>query len=236
MQIAKKIIVPSLLLVFAANLITIIYLDEYFYRNRPRVPNPAAKQVYALDIHHGARVYVTRSEKLQFDYFPIVEPIVFCAAFLLNRYWKVLPRATPPVTSSKPTAPKFRALVIAVGGAWCLFIAGSTIGERLLIDLNGSIAGRSDANGPNRPGAIYTIIDSDGKPNTYVTGPTDASLPHDLPVGAKISKQKWHLSYVVDGRTLNTFPITFYGVLTGIGLSLLAFSATLAIQQHRAAS
>ncbi len=72
----------------------VLFLDGYYYRTRPREPDPKEARIYPQDvktIHHVARVYLTRTEKMPYEYFWL-----FCAAFavtayLLNERWKCLP-------------------------------------------------------------------------------------------------------------------------------------------------
>ena len=45
-----------------------IFLDEYFYRYRPREPELASGRVYPEVIHAGTRVYLTRIETFPFEY------------------------------------------------------------------------------------------------------------------------------------------------------------------------
>ena len=55
----------------------------------------------------------------------------------------------------------------------------------------------------------------------YQAGPNDHSLQRELPVGTEISKQKWALVYRINGTIVDDFPITCYGVVAGVGLTLL---------------
>ena len=66
--IVRKGIVILLLAVCFSTLGTTIYLDEHFYRTRPRAPQPDVGRVYPQWIHHGTLVYLTRIERAPFDY------------------------------------------------------------------------------------------------------------------------------------------------------------------------
>jgi hypothetical protein len=56
-------------------------LEEYYYRNRPRQPDPQSGQIYPQGVKSfsgASTVYVTRSEKMPFEYIQYVSPIL-CA-------------------------------------------------------------------------------------------------------------------------------------------------------------
>ncbi|MBC3883806.1 hypothetical protein [Undibacterium griseum] len=53
----------------------------------------------------------------------------------------------------------------------------------------------------------------------YSAGPTDQSLPRNLPVGAELKKEKWKLKFELNGKIINDFPIDFYIGLFVIGMS-----------------
>jgi hypothetical protein len=88
--VVRKAIVISLLTVCFGTLGTTIYLDEHFYRMRPRTPQTESGRIYPQWIHHGARVYLTRVETFPFEYSWYVFAISITAAYLLNRRWKIL--------------------------------------------------------------------------------------------------------------------------------------------------
>jgi hypothetical protein len=58
----------------------------------------------------------------------------------------------------------------------------------------------------------YLVRSDDGHEQSYVAGPTDASLERSLPVGTRLRKDRWSFSYEVNDRRV-WFPIVFYGVL-----------------------
>ena len=86
----------------------------------------------------------------------------------------------------------------------------STIGQRLNIEAKGTIVEREMGSGP-RHSTLYKIKQADGSLQTLLSGPTDASLPRDLPSGVYVEKQRWHLGYSIDGKYRVGFPIEFYG-------------------------
>ena len=86
----RKGIVISLLAVCFATLGSTIYLDEHFYRTRPRAPQPEVGRVYPQWIHHGTLVYLTRIERAPFEYSWYLFAICAAGAYLLNRRWKAI--------------------------------------------------------------------------------------------------------------------------------------------------
>jgi hypothetical protein len=67
-----KVIVITLIAFGFSTVGFINFLDEYFYRTRLRVADPKAGRIYAEDVKSSsgvARVYLTRTEKIPFDYF-----------------------------------------------------------------------------------------------------------------------------------------------------------------------
>jgi hypothetical protein len=83
----RKGIVIFFLTAFTGGLLTIMYLDEHFYRTAPRKPDPQSGRVCMRNIHGGAQVYLTRREALPFDYFELLS-IPFFAALFLEWRWK----------------------------------------------------------------------------------------------------------------------------------------------------
>jgi hypothetical protein len=63
----RRIVVPILLVCTFVTVFGMTFLEDYFYRTRPRMPDPIAARVYPEDVkgfEGVARVYLTRSEKL----------------------------------------------------------------------------------------------------------------------------------------------------------------------------
>ena len=81
----RRIAVPILLVCTFVTIFGMVSLEEYLYRTRPRSPDVTAGRVYAEDvksIQGVARVYLTRSEKLPFDWERIWSPILVGAGFI----------------------------------------------------------------------------------------------------------------------------------------------------------
>ena len=108
----------------------------------------------------------------------------------------------------------------------CLF-AGSEMFQRAKIDLNGRvISSESSCVQPlnNRCATEYVVETTSGDRKTYIAGPTDKALRRGLPVGTIVVKEKWSLSYAVNGVEINDFPFFYKGMLLlGIGLALLGY-------------
>lgn len=157
----RKTVVIGLIVLFLGSLGASIYLDDYFFRTRPRKPDLRSGRIYPQAIHHGALVYLTRTEALVFEYSWLAFPIFAVPAYLLNQRWKAF-RDSVDVSSGPPKRKQLRPIVIALFGSWCLFIAGLTMSDRLFTEIEGAIVARDDVNGYNRPGTIYTLRDPSG--------------------------------------------------------------------------
>ena len=78
----RKIIVPTLFVCVFLTVGGMIFLEEYFYRTRPRVPDPNTRRVYAENVKSSrsvARVYLTRTEKMPFDFMWYWSPVLVAA-------------------------------------------------------------------------------------------------------------------------------------------------------------
>jgi len=107
-----------------------------------------------------------------------------------------------------------------------LFFASCEVTARAGLDVSGTVVGSLTAcQQPqnNRCVTTYTLQPASGAGNTFVyqAGPNDASLQRDLLVRTEISKQKWALAYRINGRLIDDFPITFYGIVAAVGMALL---------------
>lgn len=107
-------------------------------------------------------------------------------------------------------------------GAILVVMSCSEIYARASIEINGTIINKEvvcQQPNNNRCVANYLLRSvSDESQLTYSAGPTNQSLSRDLPIGAKLKKNKWKLSYEVDEKVVDDFPITFYLGLLAIGL------------------
>jgi hypothetical protein len=104
--------------------------------------------------------------------------------------------------------------------------AGNEIYQRAAISLDGTVvSSKTSCVQPydNRCATAYVVERRDHTQSTYVAGPTDESLERRLPVRTVIRKKKWSLTYTVDARIVNDFPIGFYGGLMALGLLCALF-------------
>jgi hypothetical protein len=68
-----------------------IFLDENFYRTRPRQPELQSGRIYPEEIHGGTRVYLTRIETFPFEYSWYVCGTLVAITFVLNQRWRCFP-------------------------------------------------------------------------------------------------------------------------------------------------
>jgi len=117
------------------------------------------------------------------------------------------------------TQPRFNALLLIALLSW--MFAGKQIYQRAAIEVNGTIVSSATAciqPENNRCSSTYIVLSQSGESASYIVGPTDASLPRGLPRGTVINKSKWNLSYMVNGKPVDNFPIAFYLVIVLFGL------------------
>jgi hypothetical protein len=107
-----------------------------------------------------------------------------------------------------PAVILFFGLFILWGFGW------STLVARLRDSVDGTVVERRDIPSEGTPRYVseYTIKASDGSIKTYVAGPTDASLPRSLPVGTRLKKVPWQLSYEQDGQPVDERSMLFFYV------------------------
>lgn len=120
-----------------------------------------------------------------------------------------------------------RPLFLLIPAIWIFWSFGfQTVGERLWTEINGTIIESHDLPNTNVKGYVtqYIIREEDGQKKTYTTGPNDASLPKGFPLGTKIIKLRWHLSYEKNGHTVADFPIGFYSGMFGIAAGFVLWS------------
>ena len=90
---------------------------------------------------------------------------------------KMLARPLPPA-------------IFVLLGCGALYMSYVTFAGRLEIAVDGTILSRQAFTYYQRPHALYTVTASDGATRTFESGPSDASLPRDLPVGSHVTKRK----------------------------------------------
>lgn len=110
-----------------------------------------------------------------------------------------------------------------------------TVAKRLFAQVEGTVISRRDiafAPAPARYSTEYVVAGLDGQNYSYVAGPTDASLPRTIPVGASVKKLRWHWSYEQNGQLIDRFGWVFYGVVLAIGTIALAWSLRIRYEKN----
>lgn len=125
------------------------------------------------------------------------------------------------MTDGKNANPFLAFLIIGliVAGMAC-----SEIYERAALQVNALIVGREvvcQQPKNNRCVTNYSLKDTaDNSLHTYSAGPTEQALSTELKIGSSINKQRWYLSYEVNGKEVDDFPTLFY-----VGLLLMGIVA-----------
>jgi hypothetical protein len=98
--------------------------------------------------------------------------------------------------------------------AW--LFAGSEIYQRAAIELNGTVVSSETScmqPANNRCATQYIVEAPDRSRHTYIAGPTD--------------KDEWQLSYSINGREVNDFPVVFYSTILMLGLMCAVWGYTI---------
>jgi hypothetical protein len=96
MPTLRKLLLVTLIIVAFVLFLAFIALDPYYYSNRPREPHPESGRIYRERVKGTtgvADVYLTRLEKLPYEYAEWILVGLFCTVgtvCLLNQRWKVL--------------------------------------------------------------------------------------------------------------------------------------------------
>jgi len=109
---------------------------------------------------------------------------------------------------------------------FALLIFGlNTIAERAAIVVDGTIVSREtqcEQDNKSRCTTTYTLQSPRSQFKSYFGAQSnDQSLPLYFPDGTKIRKQKGKLSYEINGREVNDFPLIFYLLCALIGTALV---------------
>jgi hypothetical protein len=124
---------------------------------------------------------------------------------------------------------------LAVAVLLCLLaVPGWGMFRRATLEVNGRVVARHvECQQPknNRCVATYKLTHA-GRAFEYIAGPTDYDL-HDLPVGADIVKEKWNLSYAVDGRRIDDYPAVSSFVVFGLFLALVLIASSIAANTRK---
>ena len=118
-------------------------------------------------------------------------------------------------------------VILLLAACWIVWAFGiQTVGLRLQTEVSGQIVDRRfiPSIGAPRYSTEYTVRSANGSSSIYIAGPTDGYLPRNIPVGVEIRKQRWHLSYEMDGQLIDDFPMYFYAGILSVAVALLCWS------------
>lgn len=128
------------------------------------------------------------------------------------------------MTNVKPTALLLLSLWIFWGFGY------ETLAKRLSAHVEGTVISSREVAYPLAPARYsteYIVRGLNGQNQTYVAGPTDASLPRTIPVGTHVKKLPWHWSYEENGQLTDSFGWLFYSLVLAVGTSCLVWSVML---------
>lgn len=100
MRTFRKTIVITMAALAVMLFLSFIAMDRYYYSSRPRQPDPQSGRIYRERVKGFsgvADVYLTRMEKLPYDYAGSILTgygLLFFLAALLNQRWKVVRNLT----------------------------------------------------------------------------------------------------------------------------------------------
>ena len=104
----------------------------------------------------------------------------------------------------------------------------NTVGLRLGIELEGVVMSRQVIKPEwyqHGTATVYVVLGRDGNYEKYVAGANDGSLPRNLPLGAHIVKERWHLCYLINDKKICDFPMGFYAAFLSAAIVGVAWSA-----------
>ena len=138
------------------------------------------------------------------------------------------------MTDGKNTNPFLAFLII---GLTVTGMACSEIYERAALQVDGLIVGREvvcQQPKNNRCVTNYSLKHTaNNSLYTYSAGPTEQALSSELGVGTFVNKQRWHLSYEVNRKEVDDFPVLFYAGLLLIGLVAIGLWFLKAVSKSR---
>ena len=113
-------------------------------------------------------------------------------------------------------------VMFSLWGLLMIYSSVYTILSRAVIEVNGTIIeARKEPYFPDDPrwahlrntryACIYTIESSSGDDNIqYIAHQNDKTLAQDLPIGMKIEKKKWEITYKLNNEIIEDFPTQNY--------------------------
>jgi len=84
----QKAIIVTCGLVVVLSVISLWYLDFYYYAYGSRVPLATEGRIYLKWVHHGTRVYLTQQEYLPFQVLPTLCGVFTLLGAYLTLRWK----------------------------------------------------------------------------------------------------------------------------------------------------
>lgn len=125
--------------------------------------------------------------------------------------------------------PRLALILALMWGLPLLYFAIVPIWQRSQIEIAGRVLQRTaQPYDPSNPARIYIVYLLEplngGSTYRYIATPSDTTtiLYNQSPaVGALIQKDKWHLSYRINGQLIDDFPLGFQVTLGVIGLGLV---------------
>lgn len=85
--IFQRLIIALLVVLSFGALASDVILDMKYSETRPNSPRPEEARVYAQHVRHGTLVYLTRTEKLTYQFLPAVCLVFGGGAFFLYHRW-----------------------------------------------------------------------------------------------------------------------------------------------------
>jgi hypothetical protein len=128
-------------------------------------------------------------------------------------------------------------MVLLLFSLWLFWGFGyETVAKRLSSHVEGTVISRREMAYPLAPArysAEYIVRGLDGHNQSYVAGPTDASLPRTIALGTNLRKLPWHWSYEENGQVTDTFGWVFYAMVLAIATACLVWSVMLRSPKNR---
>jgi len=130
------------------------------------------------------------------------------------------------------TTPAFAVLVILLSSLGDY----ATVLEHFVARFDGVVVARTD--GAHYPpwtrnrATRYVIRGADGRDRIYDADPSEGGV-YGFPIGTVMKKERWHLEYEANGRSVNDFPFPLYfffvildsGLLIAAGIIVLMIRA-----------
>ena len=138
----------------------------------------------------------------------------------LSRFHKIM---SQPLSHDLMRSPGFQFGLIIVG-IFIIIFASSQVYTRAKIELIGKVITATKNYGMSgiHKSTTYVVEGIDGgKKVKYVAGCNSTDLDSDIPVGARISKKKWELSYMINEGEMDDNPKNTYSIMSFVGVMLI---------------